>query len=101
MCGTFEPCTVHATAVACAEWWPRILQAFEKASGKKVAVKLVDRRPGDAEAVWAATNTAQQVRISSEAAHSSCIGDIEYNGSLTDCACMLDDFQCPPCAQQT
>lgn len=37
------------------------LQAFEKASGKKVAVKLADRRPGDAEAVWAATDTAEQV----------------------------------------
>ena len=37
------------------------MQAFEKASGKKVAVNKVGRRPGDAEAVWAATDTAEQV----------------------------------------
>ena len=36
-------------------------QAFEKASGKKVNTKLVGRRPGDAEAVWAATDTADKV----------------------------------------
>ncbi len=37
------------------------MQAFEKASGKKVNTKLVARRPGDAEAVWAATETADKV----------------------------------------
>jgi len=37
------------------------MQAFEKASGKKVNTKLVARRPGDAEAVWAATQTADKV----------------------------------------
>ena len=36
------------------------MQAFEKASGKKVEYKLVDRRGGDTEAVWAATETAEK-----------------------------------------
>ena len=40
---------------------PLHAQAFEKASGKKVNTKLVGRRPGDAEAVWAATDTAENV----------------------------------------
>ena len=37
------------------------IQAFEKASGKTVAVKKVARRSGDAEAVWAATETAERI----------------------------------------
>ncbi len=37
-----------------------IHQAFEKASGIKVAYKLVDRRPGDAQAVWAATDVCEK-----------------------------------------
>lgn len=36
------------------------LQGFEAASGLKVKTKLVGRRPGDAEAVWAATDTAER-----------------------------------------
>lgn len=36
------------------------VQAFEKASGKKVAYKLAPRRGGDTEAVWAATETAEK-----------------------------------------
>ena len=36
------------------------VQAFEKASGKKVEHKLVDRRPGDTVAVYAATETAEK-----------------------------------------
>ena len=36
------------------------MQAFEKASGKKVPYKLVDKRPGDTIAVWAATETAER-----------------------------------------
>ena len=36
------------------------LQAFEKASGKEVKYKQVDRRAGDTEAVWAATDTAER-----------------------------------------
>ena len=36
------------------------MQAFEKASGKKVAYKLAPRRGGDTEAVWAATETAER-----------------------------------------
>jgi UDP-glucose 4-epimerase len=35
-------------------------QAFEEASGKKVSYRLVDRRPGDSVAVWAATETAEK-----------------------------------------
>ena len=50
-------------------WLPRVwalvnawrcLQAFEKASGKEVKYKLADRRGGDTEAVWAATETAEK-----------------------------------------
>lgn len=36
------------------------MQGFEAASGLKVKTKLVGRRPGDAEAVWAATDTAER-----------------------------------------
>ena len=39
---------------------PASLQAFEKASGKEVKYKQVDRRAGDTEAVWAATGTAEK-----------------------------------------
>ena len=35
-------------------------QAFEKASGKKVNYKLVDRRAGDSTEVYAATATAER-----------------------------------------
>lgn len=37
-----------------------MISAFEAASGKKVEHKLVDRRPGDSVAVWAATETAEK-----------------------------------------
>lgn len=37
-----------------------MVHAFEKASGLKVPLNLTDRRPGDAEAVWAATETAER-----------------------------------------
>lgn len=37
-----------------------VRQGFEAASGLKVKTKLVGRRPGDAEAVWAATETAER-----------------------------------------
>lgn len=36
-------------------------QAFEEASGKKCRYKVAPRRGGDATAVWAATETAEQV----------------------------------------
>ena len=36
-----------------------MVHAFEAASGLEVPLNLVDRRPGDAEAVWAATDTAE------------------------------------------
>ncbi|KDD76925.1 NAD dependent epimerase/dehydratase [Helicosporidium sp. ATCC 50920] len=38
----------------------QMVKAFEKASGLKVPCNLVGRRPGDAEAVWAATETAER-----------------------------------------
>lgn len=37
-----------------------MVRAFEAASGKKVEHKLMDRRPGDSVAVWAATETAEK-----------------------------------------
>lgn len=37
-----------------------MVHAFEAASGLPVKTKLVGRRPGDAEAVWAATDTAER-----------------------------------------
>jgi UDP-glucose 4-epimerase len=37
-----------------------MVNAFEAASGLKVPLKLTARRPGDAEAVWAATETAEK-----------------------------------------
>ena len=37
-----------------------MVHAFEEASGLKVNVNLTGRRPGDAEAVWAATETAER-----------------------------------------
>lgn len=39
---------------------PRLLQAFEKASGKKVNYKIAPRRGGDSTAVYAATETAER-----------------------------------------
>lgn len=37
-----------------------MVKAFEEASGLEVPLNLTDRRPGDAEAVWAATETAEK-----------------------------------------
>ncbi|EFJ41424.1 hypothetical protein VOLCADRAFT_77596 [Volvox carteri f. nagariensis] len=37
-----------------------MVRAFEAASDKKVEYKLMDRRPGDSVAVWAATETAEK-----------------------------------------
>lgn len=37
-----------------------MIDAFERASGVKVAYKVVDKRPGDSTAVWAATETAER-----------------------------------------
>jgi len=37
-----------------------MVKAFEEASGLKVNLELTERRPGDAEAVWAATETAEK-----------------------------------------
>lgn len=39
------------------------MQAFEEASGRKVKCEVKPRRPGDAAAVWAATETAEKVQI--------------------------------------
>ena len=38
------------------------MQAFEEASGRKVKYEVKPRRPGDAAAVWAATETAEKVQ---------------------------------------
>lgn len=38
-----------------------MIAAFEKASGVKVAYKIVDCRAGDAPAVWAATDLAEKM----------------------------------------
>lgn len=40
------------------------MQAFEEASGRTVKYEIKPRRPGDAAAVWAATETAEQVLTS-------------------------------------
>lgn len=37
-----------------------MVKAFEEASGLEVPLNITDRRPGDAEAVWAATETAEK-----------------------------------------
>lgn len=51
----------HSAAEAVRPALPRPpLQAFEAASGLKVNMNLTHRRPGDAEAVWAATETAER-----------------------------------------
>ena len=41
------------------------MQAFEEASGREVKYNIKPRRPGDAAAVWAATETAEKVPQSS------------------------------------
>jgi UDP-glucose 4-epimerase len=38
----------------------QVIQSFEKVSGQKLKYKLVDRRPGDIEKVWADTSLANQ-----------------------------------------
>ena len=40
------------------------VQAFEEASGRRVKYEIKPRRPGDAAAVWAATETAEKVLVS-------------------------------------
>ncbi|PPR81682.1 hypothetical protein GOBAR_AA39032 [Gossypium barbadense] len=37
-----------------------MVAAFEKASGKKIPIKLCPRRPGDATAIYASTEKAQK-----------------------------------------
>ena len=54
LCCHEEACLLKRQAVV------GTIQAFEKASGKKVAYKLAPRRGGDTEAVWAATETAEK-----------------------------------------
>ena len=38
-----------------------MVAAMEKASGKKIAFSVAPRRPGDTEAVWAATGFAEEM----------------------------------------
>ena len=47
-------------ACVCAAAQSSSLQAFEKASGKKVNYRLADRRGGDSTEVFAATEAAKQ-----------------------------------------
>jgi len=37
-----------------------VIKSFEKVSGQKLNYKIVDRRPGDVEAVWADTSFANE-----------------------------------------
>ena len=53
-CVAYNLGTGHGTTVL------EMVHAFEKASGLKVPLNLTERRPGDAEAVWAATETAER-----------------------------------------
>jgi len=53
-CVPYNLGTGHGTTVL------EMVHAFEKASGLEVKMNLTDRRPGDAEAVWAATETAER-----------------------------------------
>lgn len=59
MVGCLDRCLIEHDAFA-SQASPRNAQAFEEASGLKVKTKLVGRRPGDAAAVWAATETAER-----------------------------------------
>ena len=58
--GRHTPAITKQKLAADARWCLVTMQAFEKASGKKVAYKLAPRRGGDTEAVWAATETAEK-----------------------------------------
>lgn len=53
-------CTAYNLGTGTGSTVLEMVHAFEEASGLKVKMNLTDRRPGDAEAVWAATDTAEK-----------------------------------------
>lgn len=54
----YRRCSRHPTTAITRT--PAQVHAFEEASGLKVNLNLTGRRPGDATAVWAATDTAEK-----------------------------------------
>ncbi|XP_020114750.1 bifunctional UDP-glucose 4-epimerase and UDP-xylose 4-epimerase 1-like [Ananas comosus] len=53
-------CAAYNLGTGCGTSVLEMVAAFEKASGKKIPVKLCPRRPGDATAVYASTEKAQK-----------------------------------------
>lgn len=53
-------CTAYNLGTGCGTSVLEMVTAFEKASGKKIPVKLCPRRPGDATAVYASTKKAEK-----------------------------------------
>ncbi|XP_058086022.1 bifunctional UDP-glucose 4-epimerase and UDP-xylose 4-epimerase 1-like [Magnolia sinica] len=53
-------CTAYNLGTGCGTSVFEMVAAFEKASGKKIPIKLCPRRPGDATAVYASTEKAEK-----------------------------------------
>ncbi|XP_035543515.1 bifunctional UDP-glucose 4-epimerase and UDP-xylose 4-epimerase 1-like isoform X2 [Juglans regia] len=53
-------CTAYNLGTGCGTSVLEMVAAFEKASGKKIPIKLCPRRPGDATAVYASTEKAEK-----------------------------------------
>ncbi|KAL0448177.1 UNVERIFIED_CONTAM: Bifunctional UDP-glucose 4-epimerase and UDP-xylose 4-epimerase 1, partial [Sesamum latifolium] len=53
-------CVAYNLGTGCGTSVLEMVAAFEKASGKKIPIKLCPRRPGDATAVYASTEKAQK-----------------------------------------
>ncbi|XP_028762903.1 bifunctional UDP-glucose 4-epimerase and UDP-xylose 4-epimerase 1-like [Neltuma alba] len=53
-------CTAYNLGTGCGTSVLEMVAAFEKASGKKIPVKMCPRRPGDATVVYASTEKAQK-----------------------------------------
>ncbi|XP_072970180.1 bifunctional UDP-glucose 4-epimerase and UDP-xylose 4-epimerase 1-like [Typha angustifolia] len=53
-------CVAYNLGTGCGTSVLEMVAAFEKASGKKIPIKLCPRRPGDATAVYASTEKAQE-----------------------------------------
>ncbi|KAI4372228.1 hypothetical protein MLD38_010484 [Melastoma candidum] len=53
-------CTAYNLGTGCGTSVLEMVAAFEKASGKKIPIKLCPRRPGDATAVFASTEKAEK-----------------------------------------
>ncbi|KAL6986199.1 UDP-glucose 4-epimerase Uge1 [Sarracenia purpurea var. burkii] len=56
----YTGCTAYNLGTGCGTSVFEMVAAFEKASGKKIPVKLCPRRPGDATAVYASTEKAEK-----------------------------------------